>query len=217
MKYLILLKPYIALAIIVFLLALLIKFYFRRRRRLKKMREKLTFQKTPESSFSSKHISPPVWGQTPTQQIAEEQLRAAQLGNYRKKRLMNKGEWRVFAQIERVARRNDCRTFAQVSLGEIVYAEDDAYGAINAKRVDILVIDRNGFAIFAAEVQGSGHYQGTAVLRDEIKRTALESAGVLFVEFNGEETSDEIIKRINPLLVDFKRPNQSADYSTKIQ
>ena len=57
-----------------------------------------------------------------------------------------------------------------------------AFSVVNSKRVDFLVIDTKGNALLAIEYQGSGHYQGNAALRDEIKRMAFRSAGMAFYE-----------------------------------
>lgn len=67
--------------------------------------------------------------------------------------------------------------FAQVSLGEIIGADDPLeYACVNSKRCDFVVIDPNGYPALAIEYQGSGHYTANADERDTVKRLALEGA-----------------------------------------
>jgi hypothetical protein len=93
--------------------------------------------------------------------------------------------------------------FPQVSLGQIIGTEtQQAYWAINSKRCDLLGADRQGNPVAVLEYQGSGHnIGGTAQKRDEIKRIALERAGVRFVEIRNGATQAEIQKTIRDLLI----------------
>ena len=76
-----------------------------------------------------------------------------------------------------------------------------AYRAINSKRCDLVIADRYGNPVAVLEYQGSGHnIGGTAGKRDEIKRIALERAGVRFVEIMDGTTPDEIQRTIRELL-----------------
>lgn len=69
------------------------------------------------------------------------------------------------------------------TFGEILASPDqDAFRSINSKRIDILIVDRAGWPVVAVEYQGSGHYQGTAAIRDAVKKEALLKAGVRYVE-----------------------------------
>lgn len=129
--------------------------------------------------------------------IAERQLVATRRGDFQAVQLMNHGERRVFAAVEQAARRQGLRVFAQVNLGEILTSADrPAFAAINAKRVDMLVVDQEGWPILAIEVQGSGHYLGDARVRDAIKRIALRKAGVDLIEFNGVEAAETIVRKV---------------------
>lgn len=106
--------------------------------------------------------------------------------------LLNKGEFRVLLVLEEVVRdlRAGYRAMAQASLGEFLRprfggnAEDAelAYRSINSKRSDFIIVDRRGFAVLAVEYQGDGHYQGSAVQRDAVKRLVFRSAGVMLIE-----------------------------------
>lgn len=82
---------------------------------------------------------------------------------------------------------------AQVSLGEIVASEDAvAYRAINSKRVDLLLVDGEGHARHAIELQGSGHHLGPAATRDAIKKEALRRAGIGYAEVLPGDTPTEV-------------------------
>ena len=67
--------------------------------------------------------------------------------SFQKKRLMNKEEFRLYVQLERLigSNTNGMRLFSQVPLGEILRSNDsDAFFCINSKRCDFVIIDRNG-------------------------------------------------------------------------
>lgn len=113
---------------------------------------------------------------------------------FRPRPLMNVSEYALFRRLERWIhhQRNGYRLFAQVSLGEILQIEDhNAFRAINAKRCDFLIIDWRGLPVIVIEYQGRGHFQNYASERDAIKRTAVESAGIAFVEvFHDDKWED---------------------------
>jgi hypothetical protein len=87
---------------------------------------------------------------------------------------------------------------AQVSLGEVLSSSDArAYSAINSKRVDLLIVSRNGDPIAAIECQGHGHYQGTAAARDAVKREALRKADVRYIEVTLERGIEDMAREIS--------------------
>jgi hypothetical protein len=98
--------------------------------------------------------------------------------------------------------------FPQVALGQIIrttapmeWQADHAHRAINSKRCDLLIADRNGNPVAVLEFQGSGHdIGGTAKRRDQIKRIALQRAGVRYVEIRDGATQAEIQQIIRSLL-----------------
>lgn len=106
--------------------------------------------------------------------------------------LLNKGEFQVLLVLEEAARVLDAghRVMAQTCFGEFLKLksrerDDDtnrAYRSINSKRADFVIIDAAGYPVAVVEYQGSGHYQGTAELRDAVKREACRSAGVALIE-----------------------------------
>ncbi len=55
-------------------------------------------------------------------------------------------------------------------------------GSSNSKRADFVIVNSSGHVVLAVEYQGTGHYQGTARLRDAVKREAFCTAGVQLIE-----------------------------------
>jgi hypothetical protein len=115
----------------------------------------------PVTPFPFSHGSPSV----PDLSDAGVQLNAIMKAAFQKRRVMNRSEYEVFKIVESevVSARKGHRAFAQTSLGQVLESpSSDAFRSINAKRVDVLVVDRGGWPVFAVEYQGPGHYQGTA-------------------------------------------------------
>lgn len=123
-----------------------------------------------------------------------EQLRCVTAAVFKKQRLLNKFEARLLYVTERAVEESGMpwRVMAQVSLGEILSSPDErAFRAINSKRVDILIVGNNGEPVVALEYQGKGHHQGTAAVRDAVKKEALRRAGIGYIEVNpGDQPSD---------------------------
>jgi hypothetical protein len=143
----------------------------------------------------------PVSGHVPRRDItdANEQLRAVMAAPFEKRRVLSTAEYRVFKIVEDdlASQRPGFRVFAQTSLGEVLQSSSsDAFFSINSKRADILVIDPRGWPVLAIEYQGSGHYQGTAAVRDAVKREALRKAGVGYVEIDETDSNDQIRYRV---------------------
>ena len=131
------------------------------------------------------------------------QLAIVMNAEFQAKQLMSKSEARTFLQIERLLRghANGWRVMAQVSLGEVLTSADaKAFAAVNSKRVDMLVIARDGQPLAAVEFQGSGHYLGTAAARDAVKREALRRAGVDFIEVKPDHSDEDLAFEIARLV-----------------
>lgn len=174
------------------------KFFWRRRRR-KNWRPDNRFRRQPHLEVvGNNDLSSP-----------EKQLFHVQRAAFRTRPLMNWTEYQCFQVVQNWVwrhKRDGMRVFAQVPLGEILFSDDDqAFRSINAKRIDLLVIDRKGDPLIALEVQGESHYQGTAAVRDHVKRIALTKAGVPLVEVFPGEGEDEIFARL-----DQARPRQGG-------
>jgi hypothetical protein len=125
-----------------------------------------------------------------------DQLRIVMGADFTIKRLLNKGEARVFKELDRVVM--SCnpgwQVMAQVSLGEILRSKDSAaYGCINSKRVDLLLMDEGCKPRHAIEYHGIAHHQSDAAARDAVKKEALRRAGVGYHEvFAGHTTPSEL-------------------------
>jgi hypothetical protein len=83
--------------------------------------------------------------------------------------------------------------FVMVSLGEILRCEDKAaYACINAKRVDLLIVDDECRPLHAIEYQGGAHFKGAhaTAARDADKKEALRRAGIGYVEVAGDTPAE---------------------------
>ena len=130
---------------------------------------------------------------------ATQQLETVMKATFEARRLMSQKESSVFYAAERVMKRLDIKghVMAQVCLGEILRTpEEAAFRAVNSKRVDILLISGGGFPLAAIEYQGEGHYQGNAYARDAVKKAALQSAGIAYIEITPQHSANDIEREI---------------------
>jgi len=133
-----------------------------------------------------------------------EQLRRVMEAEFEPRALLNKSEARVFRELDRmVVKRNPAwQVMAQVSVGEFVGCDDaEAYGCVNSKRVDLLLMDGECRARHALEYQGNGHHQGTAAARDAVKKEALRKAGIGYHEVVAGHTTPSELRRLVEKLV----------------
>jgi len=140
----------------------------------------------------------------PRQPDSADQLRTVMNASFSIQPLLNKSETRVFKELDRsvIARNPEWQVMAQVSLGEILRCKDaEAYSCINAKRVDLLLVDGDCLPRHAIEYQGSGHHQGTAAARDAVKKEALRRAGIGYHEvISGHTTPAELRQLVEKLI-----------------
>ena len=140
-----------------------------------------------------------------------DQLDAIQRVRFEKVRLLNSEEAPLLPLLERIAGEVGAghRVMAQTSLGELIRPAPrsgsdrelkNAFASINSKRLDFAIVDRKGFLVCAIEYQGSGHYQGSAVMRDAIKREALRRAEVPFIEVAHKFDPAEVSRTIDCIL-----------------
>lgn len=118
---------------------------------------------------------------------------------FKKRRLMSRSEYRMFKFVEDflVKERRGYRACPQTNLGEVLESPNrDGFSSINSKRADILIIDRGGWPVLAIEVQGGGHFQGTAAARDAVKKEALRRAGVGYMEVTEADSQERICSRL---------------------
>lgn len=136
---------------------------------------------------------------------AADQLRIVMGADFSIQPLLNKSEARLFRELAHaVLERNPAwQVMAQVSLGEVLRSKDAAaYGCINAKRVDLLLMDERCHPRHAIEYQGGGHHQGSAAARDAIKKEALRRAGIGYHEVVAGQTTPSDLRRLVETLVD---------------
>jgi hypothetical protein len=136
-------------------------------------------------------------------QLAADQLKVVMNAEFQWRALLNKPERRLLNCIDKILA-DECpgwRAMGQVSLGEILYSRDkDAFWAINAKRVDLLIVDQDCRPLHAVEFQGTGHHGSPeTAARDAIKKEALRRAGIGYVEVVSGNTPTEVRDMIRKL------------------
>lgn len=136
---------------------------------------------------------------------AADQLRIVMASDFTIQPLLNKGEARVFRELDRMVITCNAgwHVMAQVSLGEILRSKDaDAYSCINSKRVDLLLVDERCRPRHVIEYQGRAHHQGNAAARDAVKKEALRRAGIGYHEVVAGHTTPSELGRLVEKLVD---------------
>lgn len=118
---------------------------------------------------------------------------------------LNKSERRLLAHLERILAEETpgWRAMAQVSLGEILSSDHaDGFFAINAKRVDLLIIDDECRPLHAVEFQGAGHHRhgNSAAARDAVKKEALRRAGIGYIEVVSGDTPAHVREMVRKLV-----------------
>lgn len=135
---------------------------------------------------------------------AGDQLKTVMSAQFKPRALLNKPERRLLACIDKALAEYSpgWRAMGQVSLGEILYSPDkDAFWAINAKRIDLLIVDTNCRPLHAVEFQGTGHHKGEcAAARDAVKKEALRRAGIGYLEVVSGDTPAEVRQKIRKLV-----------------
>lgn len=134
---------------------------------------------------------------------AADQLRTVMGAEFKAKRLLNRGETRVFAALEPIVSElaPGWHVMAQVSLGEVLDADSgQAFNTINAKRVDFLLVDAEMRPRHAIEYQGQGHHQGAAAARDAVKKEALRRAGIGYAEVFADDTPAELRRTVAKII-----------------
>lgn len=165
------------------------------------------WERSQKRSPASSVAAPP----TPRHPDAAEQLRIVMGAAFAQQPLLNRSELRVLKELERYVEASNpmWQVMAQVSLGEVLRSPDaSAFACVNAKRVDLLLIDGDCMPRHAIEYQGSGHHQGTAAARDAVKKEALRRAGIGYHEVIAGQTTPADLRRLVEKLV--PRPSGRA-------
>ena len=135
--------------------------------------------------------------------IAADQLRAVMRASFTARPLLNLPEQRLFAVLDQALAEESpgWRAMGQVLLGEVVASPEDAYFAVNSKRVDLVIVDRECRPLHAIEFQGSGPHTGeNTAARDAIKKEALRRAGIGYVEVVSGDTPAEVRGMVRKLV-----------------
>lgn len=131
--------------------------------------------------------------------------------DFKPQALLNKSEARLFKVLDKMVIEMappGWQVMAQVSLGEILRCEDKAaFGCINSKRVDLLIVDADCNPLHAIEYQGGGHFKGAhaTAARDAVKKEALRRAGIGYDEVVAGNHTPVELRRVVEKLV--KRPS----------
>jgi hypothetical protein len=136
---------------------------------------------------------------------AADQLRTVMKADFKAQPLLNKSEARLFRLIDKIVLelRPNWQVMGQVSLGEILRCDDkEAYWCINAKRVDLLIVDAECRPIGAIEYQGGAHFKGAhaTAARDAVKKEALRRAGIGYEEVKPGDTPADLQRMVERLV-----------------
>lgn len=157
--------------------------------------------------FRKAKVAAPLKG-TPERKAldAADQLRSVMDADFTERALLNKGEAAVFKALDAavIARNPKWQVMAQVSLGEFLASPDqEAFLAINSKRVDFALMDEKAHVRHALEYQGTGHHVAGngAAARDAVKKEALRKAGIGYHEVVAGHTTPAELRRLVERLV----------------
>ncbi|MED5543800.1 DUF2726 domain-containing protein [Novosphingobium decolorationis] len=171
-------------------------------------------RKAKGARFSGRRKSASKESVTATSRVsATEQLDIVMDAEFSAQPLLNRPERRLMSVLDACVREGapDWRVMAQVSMGEIVRSDDeDAYFAVNSKRVDLLVVNDAYEPLHAIEFQGTGHHLGRdAAARDAVKREALRKAGIGYVEVASGDSPSDVRLAVAKLLRQSGRGDQA--------
>ncbi len=122
----------------------------------------------------------------------EQLLVSAQAFQYSKRKLLNSHEKSIYWTLVKLLKNDYCIN-PQASLGEVITCENaDGHKAINSKRSDFLITDKQFNPVAVIEYYGEGHYQGNYEIRDETKETALTKASIKYIVVT--DTDDQHIR-----------------------
>lgn len=114
------------------------------------------------------------------ERMRERMLETVRRGEgYRKKRVLNATERRVFAALVSVCQENGWRVLPQVSMGQIVASDDEKeWMAVRGLVPDFCVTDKDFVPLAIVEVNGEGHDPKN----DRRKKILCKKIGMAYVE-----------------------------------
>ena len=119
----------------------------------------------------------------------QEMLNLSKTSIYTRKCLLNKPEKGLYWELIGLLK-GRYLIHPQASLGEVLVCAGDGHKAINSKRCDFLITDKNLYPLAVIEYHGSGHFQGNHAIRNEIKRNAVMRAGIKYIEIDDESRNE---------------------------
>lgn len=155
----------------------------------------------------------------------ENQIRFISQTELRAVRPVNKEAVRVLYVLDEwiVANRPDWRISFEISMGAFIktsYDPEDriqkaAFSSYNSKRIDFLLIDRFGQPMLAVEYHGTGHdLSDDAPDRMEVKRLALQRAGIPLVEIHAKASKSDILRMVAEKLASERAAISPAAHSS---
>ncbi|MCY4288580.1 MAG: DUF2726 domain-containing protein [Aestuariivita sp.] len=132
-------------------------------------------------------------------------------GLFQAKPLMNRPEAKLYRMIEH-RMPDGYRLLAQVAYAEMVTSKDlQRHFQINARRADMVMVDKGFNVVAVIEYHGAGHWgqnaRSAAVARraDRIKRQALEEAGLPLLTIAQNFTAGNIDSKLDQVFGDAPR------------
>lgn len=120
-------------------------------------------------------------------------------GGFSKQKLFNASEFKVYRLLVDEVSKLESRYFVmgQTSMREFLntdskFKKGGSFYALSDRRMDFVIIDDDANVVLAIEYQGSGHYQGNAQERDEVKALALGKAGIPLMIIADDTAEDKI-------------------------
>lgn len=169
-----------------------------------KRAERAAYWKGRNSVQGARGGKPIAQGNSERRDVAAGHLKTVMGASFTSRPLLNKPERRLLSVLDKALEEESpgWRTHGQVCLGEFLWSDDKkAFWAINAKRVDLLIVDDECKPLHAVEFQGTGHYMGDeAAARDAVKKEALRRAGIGYVEVVSGDTPSEVRSMVRKLV-----------------
>tara|TARA_E500000318_G_scaffold39291_1_gene37867 strand:+ start:328 stop:918 length:591 start_codon:yes stop_codon:yes gene_type:complete len=146
------------------------------------------------------------WGRKFDTSNPQNQLRFVRQGNFYACAPVNQEAYSaVFKIVENqlASMSRKYRIFPEVSMGSFLKTprvearqktriNNRAFQSINSKRVDFLIVDSFGDPVLVIEYHGTGHFQGNVEERDQVKKEALEKAGIPLIVVYPEITQNAL-------------------------
>lgn len=90
------------------------------------------------------------------------------------------------------------RVLPELAMGAVLGTKMDAgFHCINSKRLDVGVVDAQGFLVVAVEYHGTGHYtDADTPIRDLVKKRALQKVGIDLIEVYPGEPEQVIRQKL---------------------